>query len=101
MRDFLLTVAAMSESLAGPITYHNLREQLAELGLRDFLVNDANEWIALPQNVYAAWVKGRDSDSILAEWHEKLSGHFGSGKSRAAFFLTVGSDAAWQAQVFE
>jgi hypothetical protein len=101
MKDFLLTVTAYSESSAGPIHYDALREQLAQLGLRDYLVNDAGEWIALPDNVYAAWVKGPDSDAVLAEWKQRLRALFGSRKSRAAFFVTAGSAAAWHAQVFE
>jgi hypothetical protein len=101
MRAFLLTVTAYNESSTGPIRYDALRERLAELGLRDYLVNAAGEWVALPDNVYAAWVKGDDSDTILQEWNEKLGVLFGAGRSRAAFFLAVGSNAAWQAQVFE
>jgi hypothetical protein len=43
---------------------------------------------------------GADTDAILQEWHEKLRGLFGSGKPRAAFFVTVGAKAVWRAQAF-
>jgi hypothetical protein len=64
-------------------------------------VNDADEWIPLPDNVYAAWVEGEDGDAILREWNAKLGSLFGSGRARGAFLVTVGTAAAWQAQVFE
>ena len=101
MQDFLLTITAYTVSASGPIQYESLRDQLAGLGLKDYLINDANEWIALPDNMYAAWVEGTDSDTILKEWHTKLASLFGPGHARGAFFVAVGSDAAWQAQVFE
>jgi hypothetical protein len=101
MRDFLLIVAAFKEYYAGSLKYDNLRERLAELGLRDYLINDGNEWVALPDNMYAAWVKGDNSDAVMAEWNQKLGSLFGSGNSPGAFFVSVGADAVWQAQVFE
>src|SRR5688572_1617322 len=101
MRDFLLTVAVYNESAAGPIRYDSLRERMAALGLRDYLVNDSGEWVALPENVYAAWIQAEDSDAALREWHQRLGSAFGPGLARGAFFVAAGTDAAWQAQVFE
>src|SRR5262249_44950935 len=101
MTDFLVTVTAYNESSTGQIKYDSLRERLAVLGLRDYLVNDSGEWIALPENVFAVWVEGVDSDSVLKEWHAKLSTFFGPSRGGGAFFVTVGSAAVWQAQVFE
>ena len=101
MRDFLLIVAAFNEFHGGALKYDNLRARLAEVGLPDYLINDGNEWIALPDDVYAAWVKGDDPDGVLAEWKQKLGQLFGTGRSPGAFFVSVGADAVWQAQVFE
>ena len=101
MRDFLLTVTAYSESATGPIRYESLRERLGELGLKDYLINDAGEWVALPDGTYAAWVEGDDSDALLHQWRERLAAISPRVGGRAAFLLTVGTDAAWQAQVFE
>jgi hypothetical protein len=100
-RDFLVTVTAYDESYTGPIRYESLRERIAELGLHDYLVNDSQEWIALPTNVFATWVQGDDCDNILEEWNRKLGSLFGAGRPRGAFLVTVGTAAAWQAQVFE
>jgi len=55
---FLVTVTAYTEDASGPITYHALRDRLASLGLRDYLVNDDEEWVALPDNVFATWDEG-------------------------------------------
>jgi hypothetical protein len=101
MQDFLITVAAYSQSYQGPIQYNRLREQLANIGLRDYLINDANEWIELPPNIFAAWVEGENGDAVLGEWRQRLGAIFGSGKSPGAFFVAVGTDAVWLSQTFE
>ena len=101
MREFLVTVVAYQESLSGPIKYQDLRGELYDLGLRSYLVNDDNEWIELPEGTFAMWVTGEDSDTILSEWNRKLGTHFGGGRQRGAFLVAVGTDAAWQAPVFD
>jgi hypothetical protein len=94
-------VTAYDEIYSGPIRYEFLRERLTEVGLIDYLINDDGEQISLPENVFAAWVQGEESDTILKEWNQKLGSLFGSNRPRGAFFVTVGTGAAWQAQVFE
>jgi hypothetical protein len=99
--DFLVTVTAYKESASGPIGYESLRERMASLGLRDYLINDAQEWIALPENVYAAWVEGEDSDSVVEQWRSRLASQFDRTYGPGVFFVTVGSDAVWFSQLFE
>jgi hypothetical protein len=89
MADFLVTVTAYQEIYSGQIRYESLRERLAELGLKDYLINDAGEWISLPENVFAKWVIGEESDAILNEWNQKLGSLFGSNRPQGAFFVTA------------
>ena len=100
MQDFLVTVTVYTESDGSPLRYDGLREKMASLGLRDYLINDANEWIALPENVYAAWADGPDSDAVIEQWREKLASLFGGAHNTGQFFVTVGSTAVWMAQLF-
>ena len=102
MRDFLVTVTAYTKcDVDTPMHYSGLREKMASLGLRDYLVNDANEWIALPENVYAVWLSGPDSDTVIEQMRLKLASLWGGQQARGCFFITVGADAAWLSQVFE
>jgi len=102
MGDFLVTVTAYTKHDGDtPMHYSDLREKMASLGLRDYLVNDANEWIALPENVYAEWLSGPDSDTVIEQMRLKIASLWGGQNSRGVFFVTVGSDAVSLSQLFE
>lgn len=100
MRYFLLTVTLYGQLTQDHLQCDIVREQMKVLGLQDYLVNDADERIALPDNIYADWVEGENCDSIIAEWNLKIAEVFRSNNLKGCSFITVGADAVWQSQCF-
>ncbi|MDF0552120.1 hypothetical protein [Kamptonema sp. UHCC 0994] len=100
MKDFLLTVTVYGEFSQDPLQCKLMSDQLKELGLNDYLINDIGEWTALPDNIYADWVEGEDCDLVIAEWNLKIAALFRSNKLKGFCFITVGTEAVWFSQGF-
>jgi hypothetical protein len=100
MKDFLLVVNLYGAFSQDPIQCKLMREQMQMLGMDDYLVNDLDERIALPDNVYADWIAAEDCDSLITEWNLKISEIFHSNNLKGCSFITVGTEAVWWSQGF-